>query len=108
MVSTISREELKARIDRGDNFKLVMTMNQWHFEAEHIPGSVWIADQGRAAELLDPTDEIVCYCSDRACSASIRAATLLEKAGYKHVWHYDGGLDEWKEAGYPVEGASVE
>ncbi len=108
MVRNISREELKARLDRGDAIKLVMSMNEWQFEAEHIPGSIWVADKERAERLLDPKDEIVTYCSDRACSASRMAAHLLEKSGYSHVWHYEGGLQDWTDAGYPVEGTFVE
>ncbi|MFQ5907827.1 MAG: rhodanese-like domain-containing protein [Thermoplasmata archaeon] len=102
----MSREELKERLDRGEPIKLVMTMNEWQFKAEHIPGSLWVADKERAEDLLDPEDLIVTYCSDRACSASRMAAFLLEKAGYKHVWHYEGGLQDWTSAGYPVEGDS--
>lgn len=85
-----------------------MTMNEWQYEAEHIPGSVGVADKEGAESFLDPEDEIVTYCSDRACSASRMAAHLLEKAGYKHVWHFEGGLEEWTAAGYPVEGSLVD
>ena len=108
LVRNISREELKARLDRGDNIKLVMSMNEWQFQAEHIPGSIWVADKERAERLLNPEDEIVTYCSDQACSASRMAAQLMEKAGYKHVWHYEGGLQDWTAAGYPVEGTLVD
>ncbi len=108
MVTILSAEELKTKIDRGDDFKLVMTMNEWHYEAEHIPGSIWIADRDRARELLDPQDEIVCYCSDRSCSASRVVSNVLEKSGFPHVYHFDGGLQEWKEAGYPLEGEALE
>ena len=108
MVQMISKEELKAKMDRGDEFKLVMTMNQWHYEAEHIPGSILVSDKESAKRLLQPEDEIVCYCSDRACSASRFVADLLERAGYGHVLHYDGELNEWKKASYPTEGTLVE
>ena len=39
-MNTISREELKAKIDRGDDFKLVMVLGAWEYEAKHIPGSI--------------------------------------------------------------------
>jgi rhodanese-related sulfurtransferase len=108
LVRKISREELKAKLDRGADIKLVMTMNEWQFETEHIPGSIWVSTREQADRLLDPEDEIVTYCSDRACSASRMAGRLLEKAGYKHVWHYEGGLQDWTAAGYPVEGTLIE
>ncbi len=107
MVRAITKEELKAKLDRGDDFKLVMVMEQWHYEAEHIPGSILMRPTQKAAELLSLDDEIVCYCSHSACSTSRRAANLLERTGYQNVWHFDGGLDEWRDAGYPLEGSAV-
>ncbi len=107
MVRMITRDDLKAKLDRGDDFRLVMVMERWHYEAEHIPGSILCESPKKAMKLLSPEDEIICYCSHSACSTSRRAANLLEKAGYPHVFHYDGGLEEWKDAGYPLEGSMV-
>jgi hypothetical protein len=39
-IETISRGELKAKLDNGDDSKLVMTMNEWMFDAAHIPGPI--------------------------------------------------------------------
>ena len=39
-IKTIEREELKAKLDRGDDFKLIMAMHEWGFRAAHIPGSL--------------------------------------------------------------------
>src|SRR5439155_27164215 len=39
-IRTISRDELRAKLDRGDDFKLIMALNRWAFDAKHIPGSV--------------------------------------------------------------------
>lgn len=39
-MNIIERDALKARIDRGDDFKLVMVLSAWAFEAKHIPGSI--------------------------------------------------------------------
>jgi rhodanese-related sulfurtransferase len=32
---------------------------------------------------------------------------LLEREGYAHVLHYAGGLADWEQAGYPLEGEWV-
>jgi hypothetical protein len=39
-INTIDRAELKAKLDRGDDFKFVMTLHEWAFRAAHIPGSI--------------------------------------------------------------------
>ena len=36
-------EELKKKLDRGDNFKLVNALAEWAFDAKHIPGSINIS-----------------------------------------------------------------
>ena len=50
-MNIIDREELKAKLDRGDDFKLVMTLGEWAFEAQHIPGSINITDPQRREEI---------------------------------------------------------
>ncbi len=44
----ISRDELKAKLDRGDSFKLVMALGAWQFDAKHIPSSLNITSIERA------------------------------------------------------------
>jgi len=103
-MKTISREELKAKLDRGDDFKLVMTMEHNAFEWAHIPGSININDMQEAFTTLDPKEEIVIYCSSPFCNASFRAYYTLRSLGFKNVRRYSGGLQDWQEGGYPLEG----
>ncbi len=105
MVQVISRENLKGKLDRGDDFKLVMAMDEWHFEACRIPGSILVPSKKDALKLLQKDEEIVMYCSDDACYASRAVADFMERAGYAKVWHYPGGLRDWGDAGYPLEGS---
>ena len=72
-MNTISCEELKTRLDRGDPLKLVMVMPQWAYKASHIPGSFACIDPQEAFAVLDPDDEIIVYCSDPACMNSTYA-----------------------------------
>ena len=102
-IKTIEREELKAKLDRGDDLKLVMAMHEWGFNAAHIPGSVHYNTVEEAREALDPDDEIVVYCSDPACVASQIAYRWLTEAGYTNVRRYEGGLSDWAAAGYELE-----
>ncbi len=106
-MNLISREELKEKLDRGDDFKLVMVLGDFHFRAMHIPGSINISTPEQAMEALHPDDEIVVYCSNTACPASQLAYNQLEAGGYKKVRRYAAGIAGWQEAGYPLEGEWV-
>jgi 3-mercaptopyruvate sulfurtransferase SseA len=75
----ISREELKEKLDRGDKFKLVNALGEWAFNAKHIPGSINISKIEDARKFLDPK-------------------------GYSKVRRYAGGIVDWEQAGYPLEG----
>ncbi len=106
-IRTISRDDLRAKIDRGDRFKLVMTLNEWAFNVAHIPGSINVTSPLHVAQSLNPDDEIVVYCSDEACVASQVAYQALIEAGYPNVRRYSGGLSDWDAAGYPLESRST-
>ena len=99
----ISREELKAKLDRGDDFKLVMTMGELAFNMAHIPGSLNISSREQAQKLLQMDDEIVVYCSNEACIASQATYHFLVGNGFTNVRRYAGGVSGWQEAGYPLE-----
>jgi rhodanese-related sulfurtransferase len=107
-MNLISREELKAKIDREDDFKLVMTLGEWAYRTSHIPGSLNVTSNEQAKALLEPDDDIVVYCSDELCLASQAAYRFLVQIGYKNVRRYAGGLSDWEAAGLPLEGEAHE
>ena len=100
----ISREELVAKLERKDDFKLVMTLAEWAYQMSHIPGSINVNNFDQAEELLELNDEIVVYCSDRNCIASQAAYHYLTQHGFTNVRRYSGGLSEWQASGLPLEG----
>lgn len=99
----ISREELKARMDTGHPFKLVMVSGEWHFNQMRLPGSIQINTLETALATLSRDDEIIVYCTGAVCMASLQAYHTLKANGYQHVRRYEGGLIEWDAAGYPLE-----
>ncbi len=103
-MNVISREELKEKLERGDDFKLVMTLSQWAYNAQHIPGSINIDRLEDVTKFLKPEDEIVVYCSDQACIASQVAYRILDGNGYTNIRRYSGGLSDWSAAGLPLDG----
>jgi rhodanese-related sulfurtransferase len=103
----ISRDELKQKLERGDKFTLVMALPEWAFRAKHIPGSIDVSNEAELLARVKPEDEVVVYCSNKDCISSYIAYQLLEQRGYKNVRHFQGGLLEWEDAGYPLEGEMV-
>jgi rhodanese-related sulfurtransferase len=107
-MNIMKREELKVKLDRGDDVKLIMALGRRAYENMHIPGSLNFASMLEAVNNLHPDDEVVVYCSNPACAASINAYRILVSYGFKRVYRYAGGLAEWQEAGYPLEGLMVQ
>ena len=107
-MNLISREALKAKLERGEDFKLVMVLGEWAFRAKHIPGSINIFAPELAAEQLGKDDDIVVYCTNPGCVASQYAYNLLTEKGFQKVKRYQGGLEDWEAAGLPLEGDMVQ
>lgn len=107
-METITAQELKAKLDNNDDFKLVCTLSDWHFAGMRIPGSIHIDNIKKAEELLkDKNEEIVVYCSGDPCYSSKYAYKKLKEKGYSNIKRYNGGISEWEQLGYPVEGDMV-
>jgi len=106
MTALISRDELKAAIDRHE-VTVVDALPESYYSQQHIPGAVNLVESdvvGRAAQLLPHKDAaIVVYCSNAACGNSQAVATVLAKLGYSDVRKYRDGIQDWVDAGLPVE-----
>jgi rhodanese-related sulfurtransferase len=67
MPKTVSRDELKQKIDRKDDFLLVETLPATTYHHNHLPGAINLPPDGvttLAAQLLpDQGAEIVVYCA---------------------------------------------
>ena len=107
-MDSIDAQEVKAKLDRGDDFKFVMTLGEWEYRTTHIPGSMRVSTIKEALEKLAPDEEIILYDSGPGCSASRMALRVLRARGYGHVRRYAGGLEEWARMGYPLTGEGVE
>lgn len=67
MVKTVSRDELREKIERGDKFRLVETLPPTAYQHAHLPGAINLPPD-RVTELApqllpDKGAEIVVYCA---------------------------------------------
>lgn len=68
MLETISRDDLKGKMDRGEDFTLVETLPAAAYHQAHLPGAINLPPgqvQELAPQLLpDKSAEIVVYCAN--------------------------------------------
>ncbi len=96
-IPEMSVSELKAKMDKKDDFVLLDVREPYEYEIAHISGSHLIPLgqlEGRLAELEQFKDkEIVTHCKMGGRSA--KAVEFLKKSGFKKVWNVTGGINEW-------------
>ena len=66
MVEDISREELKAKMDRSEDFVLLEALPEKSYRRSHLPGAINLppGQTDRAQELIpDKRAEVVVYCA---------------------------------------------
>ncbi len=64
-METITREELKEKMDRGDEFVVLDTLGEEYYRQSHLPGAINLPleEVDRAEEVLpDKETEVVVYC----------------------------------------------
>ena len=107
MVTIITREELKERIDNKELFKLLDVRDTPDYETEHIINAIHILisdmSEKSLSNLFEKSDLIITYSLDLNCPASGIAAEKLQKFGYHNVLRYKGGWKEWKDSKYLTE-----
>ncbi len=104
-ISETNVEEVKSRLDRGDNFYLVDVREESEWNKGHITNAIYIGrgviERDIEKKINDTEEEIILYCGGGFRSAL--AADNLQKMGYTKVSSMDGGYSGWVKAGYPTE-----
>jgi rhodanese-related sulfurtransferase len=106
-LTEVSREELRAKLDHGDDFVLVDALAPIAFARSRLPGAInlppdWV-DERAARRIPDRATEVVVYCADVDCESSVVVGQRLLELGYERVGHYAGGKRDWVDAGLPLE-----
>ncbi|MBK9099288.1 MAG: rhodanese-like domain-containing protein [bacterium] len=91
--------------------KFVDARDEADFIAGHITNSINIPfddldNHKQKFELLSKEKPMVIYCAGTECDLSILLGNLLFEQGYKQVYVFFGGWNEWLEANYPTEKSS--
>ncbi len=82
------------------------------YEEGHIPGAVWLYHYQSERLFPDVRDDleqafiIIVYCNGGDCEDSIHLASDLSShygIPSENIFVFEGGMSEWKEAGFPVQ-----
>jgi rhodanese-related sulfurtransferase len=99
-----SIDEVKARLDRRENFVLIDVREESEYASDHLPGAIHLGKgiierdiEGRVPAMDTP---MVLYCGGGYRSAL--AADNLQKMGYTNVLSMDGGIRGWREKQFPL------
>lgn len=104
-VKTISTEKLQQGLEQDHSPHVWNVLTDGYFTGDMIPGSRRVPlDTIGVSEPKSPKDEeIIVYCGGPKCPQSLQAAQKLMDLGYTNVKAYEGGLEEWKNAGNRLE-----
>src|SRR5207247_10240362 len=108
-VPFMSLTELRSHIEGATGELLVLDVREREaFERGHIPGAR-LLPRGQLElrvneELPDPTRRILAYCE--LGQISTLAAATLRNLGFQRAVALDGGMQAWRQAGFPVAGGT--
>jgi molybdopterin/thiamine biosynthesis adenylyltransferase/rhodanese-related sulfurtransferase len=94
--SEMQVEELKQRLDRGDDLFILDVREQHEYQICNIGGHlIPLGDLPRRVNELDTSKEIVAHC--RSGVRSAKAVNFLRQAGFKKVHNLAGGILAWAD-----------
>jgi membrane protein DedA with SNARE-associated domain/rhodanese-related sulfurtransferase len=102
----ITPVQLKQKIDAGEDILILDVRHALDFEADPyiIPGALHLPLESLKQQPDVPQDrEVVLYCTCPNEASSARVAMLLLQHGVMRVRPLAGGLNAWRDHGYPVE-----
>lgn len=101
-VNEISAEQLKARLDQGDDIQLLDIRSDPEVQQGIVPRSQHLPMHLIPLKLQDlPRDkDVVLYC--RSGARSFHACAFLMQQGVRNVINLRGGILDWARCGYEI------
>jgi adenylyltransferase/sulfurtransferase len=95
-VPEIRVEELKKRLDSGENLFLLDVRDESEFEISNIGGQlIPLPELRQRLTELDASRKIITVCKMGPRGA--KAVEVLHNAGFNQVWNLSGGIHAWSD-----------
>ncbi|MGH9679787.1 MAG: VTT domain-containing protein [Candidatus Acidiferrales bacterium] len=105
-IARITPEELKGKMDAGEDVIVVDLRHAIEFDAqpETIPGALHMdaAELEEASEVIPRDREIVLFCACPNEVTAARLALLLRSHGITRIRPLAGGYEGWRSRGFPL------
>jgi rhodanese-related sulfurtransferase len=96
IVPEIQAEELKQRLEQGENLFLLDVRDEYEFEISNIGGHlIPLAQLAKRLNELNTRAEIITVC--KMGPRGVKAAELLQRHGFKKVSNLRGGIHAWSD-----------
>lgn len=90
-------EELKSKIDNGEDFQLIDVREEFEYEVSNLNGvNIPLADVVLEMDKISRDKPVVVHC--RSGKRSAQAIFLLEQEGYDNLYNLKGGILAWRDA----------
>jgi rhodanese-related sulfurtransferase len=95
-VPEIQAEDLKSRLDHGENLFLLDVRDEYEYEISNIGGHlIPLPELPKRLDEINTRQEIVTLC--KMGPRGVKAAELLQKKGFKRVSNLRGGIHAWSD-----------
>ena len=92
----IQAEELKQRLDAGDNLFLLDVREEYEYEISNIGGHlIPLGELSKRMHELDASKEIIALC--KMGPRGDQAVEVLRRAGFDRVRNLKGGIRAWSD-----------
>lgn len=105
LLKTITAKELQEKINNKEDFVLIDCRELEDWKQGHIKNSINIPSSdfnSGISRLNDSNIEVIVYCQNG--TRSTRACFTLISKGFTNVCNFDGGITEWLQSQYQLEG----
>jgi rhodanese-related sulfurtransferase len=103
----ITAEQLVELISTTPGLVIIDARRHEEYARGHIEGAIFMLDTDMTPEKLSSkvrskNTPVVFYCNGERCVRSTNASNKAVSWGYKHIYWFRGGWQEWRSKGLPV------
>ena len=103
----ISADDIFSLFEKHDNLVIIDSRAPADRSKGYIEGSIALPDDDTNKESLAKhipslDTPVVFYCNGVNCGRSVKASKMAVKFGYKTIYWFRGGWEEWQKKGFPV------